>query len=85
VVQVVRVYDHLKVNIDKEVLKLSKRFATRLKQYRTRKGLTQEDMANFGFNYRHYQRLESGSHAPSLLTLVRLGRIFGVKAAEFLE
>jgi transcriptional regulator with XRE-family HTH domain len=85
VAQPVRVFDDLMVNIDKEVQRLTKRFATKLRQLRLKKGLTQEDMVTFGFNYRHYQRLESGNHSPNLLTLVRLGRVFSVKPLEFFE
>ena len=37
-----------------------------IRKLRTKKGLTQEDMTRFGFNYRHYQKLESGAHSFSL-------------------
>lgn len=53
--------------------------ATNLKRARIAKGLTQEDMADYGFNYRHYQKLESGRHSPNLFTLFRLSEIYGIK------
>lgn len=80
----VRVSHNLKMStLDKEVLRLTKRFSTNLKKMRIKKGLTQEDMVEYGFNYRHYQRLESGTNPPSFSTLVRLAQIMGVEVTEF--
>lgn len=69
--------------LDKEVLRLTKRFSSNLKKMRVKKGLTQEDMTAHGFNYRHYQRLESGMNPPSFSTLVRLAKIMGVDITDF--
>ena len=80
----VRNNDNLTVNIEKDYLKLLNVFATNLKSIRSSKGLTQENMTQFGFNYRHYQKLESGKHAPSLYTLVRLAKILKVRPEDFL-
>lgn len=46
-------------------------------------GLTQEQMMEFGFNYRHYQRIESGKQSFNLYTLYRLSQIFGVSIRSF--
>ncbi|MDP7321221.1 MAG: helix-turn-helix transcriptional regulator [Bacteriovoracaceae bacterium] len=42
--------------------KFFKKVVINIKKARMSKGLTQEDMLKFGFNYRHYQKLESGKH-----------------------
>lgn len=47
--------------------------------------LTQEQMAEYGFNYRFYQKLESGKYSPSLRTLFRLADFFEVDISEFLK
>lgn len=60
-------------------------FARNIKKYRTAKGLTQEDMVDLGFNYRFYQRLESGRHSPNLQTLFRLSEAFAVPISKLLE
>lgn len=70
-------------NLDKEVQRLTKRFSLNLKKMRILKGLTQEDMVAHGFNYRHYQRLESGTNPPSFSTLVRLAKVMNVDIAAF--
>ena len=70
-------------SLDKEVQRLTKRFSQNLKKMRIQKGLTQEDMTAHGFNYRHYQRLESGTNPPSLATLVRLAKVMGVEITDF--
>lgn len=69
--------------LDKEVQRLTKKFSLNLKKMRIQKGLTQEDMTGHGFNYRHYQRLESGKNPPSFATLVRLAKVMGVDVANF--
>ncbi|MFT6631470.1 MAG: transcriptional regulator with XRE-family HTH domain [Bacteriovoracaceae bacterium] len=56
-----------------------------IKELRTQNGYTQEDMVDFGFNYRHYQRLESGSHSPSLSTLFKLSNIFSVEVKDLVR
>ena len=71
--------------LDKEVQRLTKRFSANLKKMRIQKGLTQEDMTNYGFNYRHYQRLESGTNPPSFATLVRLAKVMEVEVTDFFQ
>ncbi|MBL7542808.1 MAG: helix-turn-helix transcriptional regulator [Bdellovibrionaceae bacterium] len=56
-----------------------------IKRYRKRSGLTQMDMVDHGFNYRHYQRLESGESGYNLQTLFKLSKVFKVKVSSFLE
>ena len=48
-------------------------------------GLTQEQVAARGINYRYYQEIERGVRNPSLRTLFLLGRILGVPPSLFLE
>ena len=81
----VRVFDNLYMSLEKDLLKLTKRFAANLKRLRHAKGLTQEQMTTYGFNYRHYQKLESGSHIPSLMTILKLSKIMGVQPQEMLK
>lgn len=59
-----------------------KRVAANLQKYRKSKGLTQEQMSDRGFNYRFYQKLESGSYSPSLKTLFRLAEALGIKVED---
>jgi len=57
--------------------------AQNIKRCRIVAGLTQEDMRNRGFNYRFYQRLESGSTNATIFTLYRVASALGVPVAEF--
>ncbi|MBT4793170.1 MAG: helix-turn-helix transcriptional regulator [Halobacteriovoraceae bacterium] len=59
--------------------------AVNIKQLRIVCGYTQEDMIQFGFNYRHYQKLESGKHSPSLSTIFRLSNVFKVDVSEIIR
>jgi transcriptional regulator with XRE-family HTH domain len=70
---------------DKKYDKLVERVAHNIARVRKSRGLTQEDMANFGFSYRHYQRVESGKHSPNLFTLFRLAASFKVDIADFFK
>ena len=64
---------------------LLKKIAENIKKARKRKGLTQENMMDYGFNYRHYQKIESGSYSMNLYTLHRLSNIFDVSIRNLLK
>ena len=73
------------MDIERDYARLLKVLASNIKQVRTRLELTQEEMADRGFNYRFYQKLESGTYSPNLFTLHRLAKAFKVKITEFLK
>ena len=64
---------------------LLNKIAENIKKARKRKGLTQENMMDYGFNYRHYQKMESGSYSMNLYTLHRLSNIFDVSIRNLLR
>ena len=64
----------------REFLELGSRY----KGLREKKGTVQEDVIEYGFSVRHYQRLEAG-RPHSLTTLFRLAEIFGVDAGELIR
>ncbi len=58
----------------------------RVRELRLARGLKQEEMCQFGFEYKYYQRIEYGQKNLSLKTLNKLAKAFGVKIEElFLE
>ena len=59
--------------------------AGRVQQLRKARKLTQEDMQNYGFSYRYYQRIEAGDQNLTLRTLNRLAKTFGVAVQELLR
>ena len=59
--------------------------AANVKKLRKQKGLTQEDMVEYGFNYRFYQKLESGKYSPNLQTLFKLSQALEVNIVKFFE
>jgi transcriptional regulator with XRE-family HTH domain len=61
---------------------LLKEVARRIKKARLARGLTQEDMVRHGFNYRHYQRFESGEHSFGLYSLFRIAKALGIKLRD---
>ena len=52
-------------SLDERTSKLLKKVSKNIRAIRLSKGLTQEDMGDYGFGPRWYQRFESGRHAPS--------------------
>ncbi len=58
------------------------KLASKIKKLRRARGLTQEDMVQYGFNYRHYQKIESGGHSPSLSSVYRLAVAFDVEVTD---
>jgi DNA-binding XRE family transcriptional regulator len=73
------------VVLDEEALRLMKKIAKNIKSMRTRQGLLQQDMSTHGFNYRWFQRLESGHHVPTLPTLIKLSRVFQCDIVDFFK
>jgi len=57
----------------------------RARQLRTAKGLRQEDMCQFGFEYKYYQRIEYGEKNLTLKTLNKLAKAFGIPISELLN
>jgi len=70
---------------DKAFKGFLKDVAKRIKVRRAVLGLTQEDMIKFGFNYRHYQRIESGSHSLTLHTLYRVAQALKTNVHDLLK
>ena len=61
------------------------RFGKQLQRLRTRRGLTQEQLAVIaGLSRTFVMRLELGQHDPSLSTLVRLAKALRVSVTELL-
>lgn len=61
------------------------KIAANIKRIRKLKKLSQRDMEQFGFDLRNYQRLEAGSHSPSLYTLHKLAVSFRVAMDVFFK
>lgn len=73
------------MNENEEFDRFLKKIARNIKKYRLDAGFTQMDMINHGFNYRHYQRLESGQSGYNLQTLFRLAKVFKIRVSDLLE
>ena len=54
----------------------------RVRELRIAKGLKQEDMCQFGFDYKYYQRIEYGEKNLTLKTLNKLAKGLGVSVSE---
>ena len=57
----------------------------RVRELRLAKGLRQEDMCQFGFEYKYYQRIEYGQKNLSLKTLNKLSKAFRVPISKLFE
>ena len=67
---------------------LAKKMGRRIKELRARRGLTQEEMEEFGIPYKYYQRIESpGSHPANLTlkTLLKIAAALEVEVSELFE
>ena len=66
-------------------MRAAQRLGKQLQRLRTRRGLTQEQLAvNVGLARTYLARLELGQHDPSLSTLVRLAKALRVSVTELL-
>ena len=59
--------------------------AKKVQELRLSHDLTQEDMRELGFAYRHYQRIEAGEKDLRLTTLNRLANAFKVSLRELFD
>ncbi len=64
---------------DKRLMQL---VGKRVRELRIAKGLKQEDMCQFGFDYKYYQRIEYGEKNLTLKTLNKLAEGLGVPVSE---
>jgi len=71
------------VTVETDYNRLLARVASNIRKLRKESGLTQEEMSvKGGFNYRFYQKLESGKYSPNLYTLFRLSKTFRVPISD---
>ena len=70
---------------DKKYQKIIIRVASNIKRIRKQNGLTQEGMTEFGFSYRHFQKIESGKYSPNLHTLYRVAAALKVDIRDLFE
>ncbi len=64
---------------DKRLMEL---VGKRVRQLRIERGLKQEEMCRFGFDYKYYQRIEYGEKNLTLKSLNKLAKAFGVPMSE---
>lgn len=65
--------------------KFQKQVAERIKRLRMQRGLVQKDFEKFGYNVRHYQKIESGSQNLTLKTLFKISRALNTDVTAFLQ
>lgn len=70
------------IDMEKAYNRLLVKMAVNIKRLRSKRGLTQEQMVDHGFNYRFYQKLESGNYSPNLYTLHRIASVFKVEIQD---
>lgn len=71
--------------LDERYTKLLKRIGGNIQKIRTSKNLTQEDMIDYGFERRWFQRIESGRYSISLPTLEKVAHALKVDVSELLR
>jgi transcriptional regulator with XRE-family HTH domain len=65
--------------------RLMKAVGKRIRQLRVERGLKQEEMCRFGFEYKYYQRIEYGQKNLSLKTLNRLAKAFEIQLHDLFK
>ena len=70
---------------DQSYNKILKEIAENIKKHRKKNNLTQENMSDYGFSYKHYQRIESGSYSMNLYTLHRLAKAFNINVKSLFK
>ena len=63
---------------------LLKKVGQKIKEYRLKAGMTQEDVERFGVSLKHYQKIEGGQTNTTIRVLYKLAKAFKCKAGDFL-
>lgn len=61
-----------------------KKFGKRVRELRLERDLTQEDMMEYDFSYRFYQRIEAGKPIH-MKTVLKLADVFQLKMSDLLK
>jgi transcriptional regulator with XRE-family HTH domain len=64
------------VSNDDEYNQLIEQISFNIRKYRKKRGFSQVDMEQFGFDVKNYQKIEYGKHHYSLHTVFKLSRAF---------
>lgn len=71
---------------ERELLRTALPIGARLRQMRTGRALTQEQVAaRLGLNRTAYTHYENGVNMPDILTLVKLSEIYGLSPGELVQ
>lgn len=62
-----------------------KELGSELKKLRLSRGLSQDDLENFGINSKHYQDIERGLINPTFLSLKKIAVAFGCTVADLVS
>jgi len=64
---------------------INKQIGERLKEFREKKGLNQEETAfQAGIDYSYYNQLENGKRNPSIKTLLQICEVLGIDIKDLL-
>lgn len=75
-----------KSKIDERLSRLLRRISGNVRKLRQKREWTQETAATKGdFDFRFYQRIESGKYSINLATLINLAQLFHVDVRVFFE
>ena len=69
---------------ERQIAKFFKDFGLRLKEIRSERKMTQQDVADQGIDLRFYQRLEAGKPCE-LRTVLKLSKVFKLSISEMFE
>lgn len=64
---------------------LIKQISLNIRGFRTKRGLSQLDMEQFGFDVKNYQKIEYGKHHYSLHTVFKLSRAFDCSIEDLIH
>jgi len=71
--------------MDKEQSAFVKSFGAQVRTLRLSKGMTLEDMQDYGFSAQHFQKIESGKKAINFYTAHRIAKAFGIRLSQLIK
>jgi len=69
--------------MENDQVRLFKKFGGKVRQLRLNRGLTLEDMQEYGFSPQHFQKIESGKKAINFYTVIRIAKALKVSLSVF--
>ena len=71
--------------MDKQKASIFTKLGAEIRRLRLSRGMTLEDMQDYGFSAQHFQKMESGKKEVNFYTIYRVAQAFEIKVSTLVK